>query len=411
MKIVAAIAALWITAAALLVVFLLDDDSSCSPGGPAPAGPVPAGSKVYPVAQGVFTITDGFGARGGAHKGTDYAAPEGTPIYAAMDGVVAESGPASGFGDWIVIDHNIDGATWSTVYGHMYEQDLLVHAGDHVSAGQLISRVGTNGESSGPHLHFEVWTAGGRLHGGTPIDSVPWLEGAVNPGGPPAPGTTTAAPGPTVDPAGVAVPGAPTPTAAPAPTTTSSSSGCTTAGGGGVDNLEPGKVPPEFEPWYRRAGTICPQISSSLLAAQGRQEGGFSPEGGANTAALSSTGAQGPSQFEPGTWLTWGAPVDDQGNSIGPVGTGDIHKPSDAIMAQGHYMCHIAAAVDGWIAEGKVTAPADRRELYLAGYNAGEGAVLSSGGFPTGSNDYVVQTRPYVDNILAMEPQYARVLS
>ncbi|WP_327146827.1 M23 family metallopeptidase [Nocardia sp. NBC_01327] len=420
MKIFAALAALWITAALMLVVFLLDDDSTCGTAVPAPASPgapLPAGSKVYPVAQGVFTITDGFGARGGAHKGTDYAAPEGTPIYAAMDGVVHDSGPASGFGDWIVLDHNINGEIWSTVYGHMYEKDLLVHVGDQIAAGQQISRVGTNGESTGPHLHFEVWTAGGRNGGGTPIDSVPWLEGAAQPGAGPAPTPgATPAPGVTVDPAAAAGTGTgispTTPAPAPAPTTTGNSAGCAPAdSGGGVDNLQPGLVPPEFEPWYRRAGALCPQISSSLLAAQGRQEGGFSPEGGANTSALSQTGAQGPSQFEPYTWTSWGAPVDDQGTPIGPVGTGDIHKPSDAIMAQGRFMCHIAEAVDGWISSGQVHWSGDRRELYVAGYNAGEGAVLSSGGFPTGSSDYVTQTRPYVDNILAMEPQYRRALS
>ncbi|MEV6071814.1 M23 family metallopeptidase [Nocardia sp. NPDC052001] len=387
---VLAAAAFWAVTATIVVIFLLGDDTpDCTPAPttgsgssvlvadaqPAPGPAVPFGTKVWPVEPGKYVISDVFGARGGTHMGVDLAAPEGTPIYAAMDGVVRESGPASGFGDWIVIDSNDNGAPVGTVYGHMYESGLLVHAGDPVKAGQQIATVGTNGQSTGPHLHFEVYVDGGRLTGGRAIDPVPWLNGASTPssGG-----------------------GAP---AAPAPV-------CASTPGGGGDNLQPGKVPPDFEPWYRKAGALCPQISSSLLAAQGRQEGGWSPDGGANVTALSSTGAQGPAQFMPGTWSSWGTPVDDQGNPSGPPGTGDVHKPSDAIMAQGRFMCHIASAIDGWIAEGKVTWSGDRRVLYLAGYNAGEGAVLASGGFPTGHSDYEVQTRPYADNILAMEPEY-----
>ncbi|WP_067694634.1 peptidoglycan DD-metalloendopeptidase family protein [Nocardia jejuensis] len=392
--------AFWAATAMIVVVFMLGDDTpDCTPAGstaptsttpatntdtvlvgdakPAPApGPVASmGSRVWPVAPGSYEISDVFGSRGGSHKGVDLAAPAGTPIYAAMDGVVAESGPASGFGEWIVLDHNDNGAQVGTVYGHMYAQDLLVHAGDQVKAGQQISRVGSNGESTGAHLHFEVYLDGGRLTGGHAVDPVPWLDGASAPSG-----------------QGEAA----KPVAPPCPTTP----------GGGVDNLQPGKVPPDFEPWYRKAGALCPQISSSLLAAQGRQEGGWSPDGGAKVTALSETGAQGPAQFMPGTWQSWGTPVDEQGNPTGPPGTGDVHKPSDAIMAQGRFMCHIAEAIDGWIASGQVTWSGDRRVLYLAGYNAGEGAVLASGGFPSGHSDYEVQTRPYADNILAMEPEY-----
>lgn len=394
--VLAAVTALWVVLATAVVLFMLGDTPTCTPAtnltptttvAPAPVpvadskpanAPTP-GLRVWPLAPG-YEISDVFGSRGGSHKGVDLAAPAGTPIYAAMDGVVHESGPATGFGDWIVLDHNDNGAPVGTVYGHMYEDDLLVRAGDQVTAGQLIARVGSNGESSGAHLHFEVYLDGGRLTGGRAVDPVPWLDGANTPSG------------------GGAEPGKPA--APPCPSTP-----------GGVDNLAPGQVPPEFEPWYRRAGTLCPQISSSLLAAQGRKEGGHGPGGVANLNALSETGAQGPSQFMPGTWATWGQPVDEQGNPTGPPGTGDVHKPSDAIMAQGRFMCHIAAAVDGWIAEGRVTWSEDRRILYLAGYNAGEGAVLASGGFPTGSNDYVVQTRPYAYDIVAMEPEYARVLS
>ncbi|TDV41373.1 M23 family metallopeptidase [Actinophytocola oryzae] len=112
------------------------------------------------------TITSGFGARWGTtHYGLDFAAPIGTPIYAAADGVVIEAGPASGFGLWVRIEHE-DGTI--TVYGHM--QDFSVREGEHVKAGEQIARTGNRGQSTGPHLHFEVWEPGGKK-----INPRPWL--------------------------------------------------------------------------------------------------------------------------------------------------------------------------------------------------------------------------------------------
>jgi murein DD-endopeptidase MepM/ murein hydrolase activator NlpD len=114
--------------------------------------------------QGV--VTSGFGARWGTtHYGLDFAAPIGTPIYAAADGVVIEAGPASGFGLWVRIQHE-DGTI--TVYGHM--QSFSVREGQQVKAGEQIARTGNRGQSTGPHLHFEVWEPGGRK-----IDPKPWL--------------------------------------------------------------------------------------------------------------------------------------------------------------------------------------------------------------------------------------------
>jgi murein DD-endopeptidase MepM/ murein hydrolase activator NlpD len=107
-------------------------------------------------AEGRFT--SGFGARwGGSHLGIDIANSIGTPIYAAADGVVIEAGPASGFGLWVRIQHD-DGTI--TVYGHM--QDYSVSEGDRVKAGEQIARIGNRGQSTGPHLHFEVWDQGTR---------------------------------------------------------------------------------------------------------------------------------------------------------------------------------------------------------------------------------------------------------
>jgi murein DD-endopeptidase MepM/ murein hydrolase activator NlpD len=100
-------------------------------------------------------FTSGFGARWGVtHYGIDLAAPIGTPIFAFTDGVVEESGPASGFGLWVVLRHP-DGTR--TVYGHINR--AFVTVGQTVQAGEEIAEVGNRGQSTGPHLHFEIWDA------------------------------------------------------------------------------------------------------------------------------------------------------------------------------------------------------------------------------------------------------------
>lgn len=86
------------------------------------------------------------------HKGHDYAAPAGTPVYAAAAGTVIIAGYSNSAGYWVVIDHG-DGLT--TKYMHMYSQPY-VSAGEPVSKGQHIGGVGTTGQSTGNHLHFQV---------------------------------------------------------------------------------------------------------------------------------------------------------------------------------------------------------------------------------------------------------------
>ena len=111
-----------------------------------------------------------FGARWGVnHNGMDIAAPIGTPVYAAHSGVVARAGTASGFGYAVYIEGD-DGAV--TVYGHVNR--YFVRAGERVTAGEQIAEVGNRGQSTGPHLHFEVHP-GGALHSGA-INPAPWLR-------------------------------------------------------------------------------------------------------------------------------------------------------------------------------------------------------------------------------------------
>lgn len=85
------------------------------------------------------------------HSGVDYAAPQGTAIYAAEDGVVLTSGWVNGYGYTVTINH---GGGYVTLYAHCSK--LLVSAGQSVTAGQTIARVGSTGNSTGNHLHFEV---------------------------------------------------------------------------------------------------------------------------------------------------------------------------------------------------------------------------------------------------------------
>ncbi len=116
-------------------------------------------------AEGRFT--SGYGARWGTnHWGIDIANSIGTPILAAADGVVEEAGPASGFGMWVQILH-ADGTT--TVYGHINR--ALVEVGEQVRAGEEIAEMGNRGQSTGPHLHFEVWNADGEK-----VNPLSWLH-------------------------------------------------------------------------------------------------------------------------------------------------------------------------------------------------------------------------------------------
>lgn len=85
------------------------------------------------------------------HEGMDFAAPIGTPIYATGDGIVTHSGPGTGYGRYVEIDH---GNGLVTRYGHTSRN--FVNVGDHVYANQHIADVGNEGRSTGPHLHYEV---------------------------------------------------------------------------------------------------------------------------------------------------------------------------------------------------------------------------------------------------------------
>ncbi|MNO48623.1 Murein hydrolase activator EnvC precursor [compost metagenome] len=113
------------------------------------------GSRVHPITGKVKT-----------HTGIDLAASEGTDIHAAEGGVVIVAEWWSGYGNTVIIDHGDN--VW-TLYGHIRNGGIKVEKGEQVKKGQKIAEVGSTGNSTGPHCHFEV-----RING-SPVDPMPYL--------------------------------------------------------------------------------------------------------------------------------------------------------------------------------------------------------------------------------------------
>ncbi|MFC7959127.1 peptidoglycan DD-metalloendopeptidase family protein [Rhodococcoides kroppenstedtii] len=534
------IALVAVLAAALFVVLFVttigtDPDDPCIPrgGSSSAAGGVPAGSFAKPMKTSDGQVTSPFGARWGTqHNGMDIAGPVGAPIYAYADGVVSKAGPASGFGNWIVLDHNIDGRLVSTVYGHMFADGVLVKVGDRVTAGQHIANEGNDGQSTGAHLHFEYHPGGWAP--GNAVDPAPYYAAAADPGtGAPGSAPSPAMPStPTTPNTSVSVGGSAEMAALPAsvgseehfqvdtvrvaravhvtfsqitriggwradgggfddhpsgravdvmidnwsteegkalgdqvkdylwanrevlqieymiwrqqyiPTSGEPSvmedrgsptqnhfdhvhvtvvghgppapgqtygaapggagsapkanGACTATPGAGLGDhadLAAGQIPPEFEKWLPLSAAQCRELSPAILAAQLEQESGF-------TAGLTSpSGAQGYAQFLPGTWASYGYPVDEAGQVTGPAGAGDPNDVGDAVMAQGRYNCAVADTLRPGIESGSITG--DPVALMLAGYNAGPGAVQQFGGIPP-----YAETQNYVTTITGTAAAY-----
>jgi murein DD-endopeptidase MepM/ murein hydrolase activator NlpD len=120
---------------------------------------------------GDVAVRSGFGWRGSPwpefHRGLDLAAEYGDPVRAAASGVVASAGwDDGGYGIKVDIDHGNGYHTW---YAHLSK--TIVRTGDRVTKGQVIANVGSTGESTGAHLHYQV------MHDGEPIDPTPFLSG------------------------------------------------------------------------------------------------------------------------------------------------------------------------------------------------------------------------------------------
>ncbi len=110
----------------------------------------PFGMRKHPI--------DGFNKM---HRGTDFAAPMGTPIMASGNGIIKKAGWCGGGGNCVVIKHN---STYQTVYAHMSKFAKGIRSGVRVRQGQTIGYVGSTGKSTGPHLHYEVLVNGKRVN-------------------------------------------------------------------------------------------------------------------------------------------------------------------------------------------------------------------------------------------------------
>ena len=120
---------------------------------------------VMPVAEGTYRTTSHYGYRTypyrGMHEGVDYAGSLGTPLYAVADGTIiyAGGGRDGRSGQIVILRAEVNGATYDFWYGHMYTNGVYVQAGQQVSVGQKIAAIGNSGNSTGPHVHFEVHDA------------------------------------------------------------------------------------------------------------------------------------------------------------------------------------------------------------------------------------------------------------
>ncbi|WP_114570664.1 murein hydrolase activator EnvC family protein [Exiguobacterium flavidum] len=156
---------------------------SYTPSAPSAPKAAPAAPKVAaPAASSSLFIrptgggtTQGYGAAGGGngytfHNGLDFGGPVGSPIVAAATGTVILAQSGGPYGNHVMIAHQLNGQTYTTVYAHM--NSLNVSSGQRVSQGQQIGTLGSTGNSTGPHLHFEIHV-GGYVYSGTgPANSV-----------------------------------------------------------------------------------------------------------------------------------------------------------------------------------------------------------------------------------------------
>lgn len=129
----------------------------------------------YPVAN--VSTSSGWGPRtcsGGPctrfHEGLDYPGAAGAPIKSIAAGTVRFVGMDGNYGNKVVVDHVIDGVAHTSVYAHMQHGSFAVRAGQKISRGQSIGRIGNTGRSYGNHLHLEVHV------NGVPVNPAPWLS-------------------------------------------------------------------------------------------------------------------------------------------------------------------------------------------------------------------------------------------
>lgn len=161
--------------------------------GPGTGADLPETTRiVWPLPQGSFSVSDSYGWRTDPftgqpafHAGTDLPASAGTQVLAVADGVVERTSYlAGGWGNYVVLAHNVDGAPVASLYAHLRDGGTHVMVGQQVHAGDWIADVGSTGRSTGPHLHLEIHPGG---WGHPTVDPLTWLTDRNAAGAPAAP--------------------------------------------------------------------------------------------------------------------------------------------------------------------------------------------------------------------------------
>ena len=158
----------WEGAAVHIVQVLEHVDASCH-------NTVATGAWTSPLPHSNYVLTAGFGECGlhwaHCHTGQDFAVPTGTPVVSVGDGVVIFAGWDGPYGNAVHVLHPAGIATW---YAHLSR--ITVHPGQSITGADVIGLSGATGNTTGPHLHFEVRTGASLISTGTPIDPMPWLH-------------------------------------------------------------------------------------------------------------------------------------------------------------------------------------------------------------------------------------------
>ena len=129
---------------------------------------------IYPTK--VRRMTSGFRTKARPnHHGVDFAQAGTHEIYAVADGEVSRSYTSSSYGEVVFILHKINGVTWETVYAHLRKGSRRVKAGDKIKQGQVIGIMGSTGDSTGQHLHFELHKGRWNINKTNAVDPMKYL--------------------------------------------------------------------------------------------------------------------------------------------------------------------------------------------------------------------------------------------